>query len=123
MTVEKEAGPRLDVDTLRHAVEDRDSEAMLSLFTEDAEYELINRNAPPGSPHALHGREEIGAAVRDVFSRDMTHELVSVVIEEDHAAYEELCTYPDGSRVLAIAMLDLTDGRIASCRTIEAWDE
>lgn len=54
---------------------------------------------------------------------EMTHELRNVVVEGNHAAYEELCTYPDGTQVLGIAMLDLENGRIRRQTTVEVWDE
>ncbi|QVQ50895.1 nuclear transport factor 2 family protein [Spiractinospora alimapuensis] len=123
MSVTEESGAGFDTATLRHAIEDRDVDAMLGMLAEDAEVRTVNRNAPPGAPVALHGRFEIEGALRDVFGREMTHELRNVVVEGNHAAYEELCTYPDGTQVLGITMLDLENGRIRRQTTVEAWDE
>ncbi len=37
--------------------------------------------------------------------------------------FEELCEYPDGTRVLCAAMLEVEDGRISRQTSVEAWNE
>lgn len=108
---------------LRHAIEDRDAEALVRTFADDADYVMVDQTRPPSAPMALHGRTRIEETLREVFARDMTHELERCVVEGDHAAYTERCTYPDGTKVMAMSMLDLRDGRIVRQTTVQAWDE
>ncbi|GAA3729819.1 ketosteroid isomerase-like protein [Spinactinospora alkalitolerans] len=123
MSIMEERKQPFDVAELRHAIEDRDAEAMLRLFADDAEMRIVNRNSPPRAPQTLRGRDQISEALRDVYGREMRHELRNVVVQDDHAAYEELCTYPDGTKVLGIMMVDLANGRIMRQTGVEAWDE
>ncbi|ASU86195.1 polyketide cyclase [Nocardiopsis gilva YIM 90087] len=123
MSIMEEAGQRFDTGQLRHAVEDKDLDAMLALFTDDAEYRIISKGSPPSSPQVLHGRDEIGELMRDIFSRDLSHKLQNVVVEGDHVAFEEVCTYGDGTRVVGMSMADLVNGRIRRVTDIEAWDD
>jgi hypothetical protein len=115
--------PAFDTDTLRRGLEGDTHETLLSLYQDDAEVRLVNRDATPSRPKVVSGREAIGAMLADVYSRDMTHKLERCVVEGDHAAYSESCLYPDGLRVLSESMITLRDGRIAEQVMIEAWDE
>ncbi|OLF05628.1 hypothetical protein BLA60_35750 [Actinophytocola xinjiangensis] len=112
-----------DVDALRHGIEDRSAQALLSLYDDDAEVRLVDRTSPPGNPHVLHGKQEISAFLNDVTGRDMTHQLERVVVDGDTAAYMESCRYADGTRVLATNVLDLAGGRIRRQVAVQAWDE
>ncbi|WP_017596636.1 nuclear transport factor 2 family protein [Nocardiopsis potens] len=118
----QEAQP-FDDELLRHAIEDGDVDAMLGQFTEDADLEMIDRRTPPSAPMTLHGRQAIGEMLRDVYSRPMTHRLDRCVVQGDHVAYEETCTYPDGTKVTSMSMLELSGGRIARQISVQAWDE
>jgi ketosteroid isomerase-like protein len=115
--------PAFQAETLRRGIEERDVAALLSLYTEDAELRMIDRTSPPSTPRVLCGREEIGAMLYDVCSREMTHTLDRLVVQGDTAAYMESCRYPDGTRVLYSGMLDLVDGRITRQTGVQAWDE
>ena len=44
---------KLDFEDLRRAQEQRDLDAMLDLYAEDAEIHIVNRNTPPSSPYVL----------------------------------------------------------------------
>ncbi|MEU3841361.1 nuclear transport factor 2 family protein [Streptomyces sp. NPDC028635] len=112
-----------DTETLRRGIEDRTAEALLSLYADDAEIRLVNRNAQPSNPAVLRGRDQIREMLDDVCSRDMTHKLEQCVVQGDHAAYCESCEYPDGTRVLSESMITLTDGKISEQIMVEAWDE
>ncbi|POX54480.1 hypothetical protein C3489_13505 [Streptomyces sp. Ru71] len=112
-----------DTDTLRRGIEGDTAETLLSLYADDAEIRLVNRNAQPSNPAVLHGRDEIREMLDDVYSRDMTHKLEQCVVQGDHAAYCESCQYPDGTRVLSESMITLRDGKISQQIMIEAWDE
>ncbi|GAA0920761.1 nuclear transport factor 2 family protein [Streptomyces thermoalcalitolerans] len=117
------SSPVFDIDTLRRGIEGDTASALLSLYADDAEIRIVDRDAPPSHPKVLRGREEIGSMLDDIYGRDMTHKLEQCVLQGDHAAYVESCEYPDGVRVLAESMVSLRDGRIADQVMIQAWDE
>jgi hypothetical protein len=112
-----------NTETLRRAVEGNTGNNLLSLYSDDAEFRIIDRNTQPSHPKVLHGRAEIAEMLDDVYSRDMTHHLDQCVIQGDHAAFTESCEYEDGTRVLAESMITLRDGKIAEQILIQAWDE
>ena len=117
------ARPVFGTDTLRRGIEADTSANLMSLYADDAEVRLVDRNAQPSHPKVLHGRDEIAAVLDDVYSRDMTHKLEACVVQGNHAAYCESCQYPDGVRVLSESMLTLRDGKITGQVMIQAWDE
>ncbi|NYH55445.1 quercetin dioxygenase-like cupin family protein [Nocardiopsis arvandica] len=123
MSAPTQSRPGFDVDRYTRAVEASDADALVSQYSDDAEMEMIDRRTPPSAPTVLHGRDEIGEAVRDLCSREMTHEVLQSVADDKHVAYTERCTYPDGNEVLSMTMLDLRDGRIVHQSTVQAWDE
>jgi len=77
----------------------------------------------PSRPRILRGRAAIGTYLDDICGRDMTHTLERVVATGDNAAFVEACRYPDGTRVLCVAVLDLQGGRIVRQVGVQAWDE
>jgi hypothetical protein len=117
--------PALDVETLRRGIEDRDAEAMHSLYAENAQVTVVDQRDQPSHPNTISGTTAIRAYVEDVCGRDMEHHLEQVVVSADgsHAAYLERCRYPDGTAVLSNSMLDLRDGRITTQTSLQAWDE
>ncbi|CAL9658486.1 nuclear transport factor 2 family protein [Streptomyces griseomycini] len=117
------AHPAFDTGTLRRGIEADTSATLVSLYADDAELRIVDRNTQPSHPKVLHGRDEIAAMLDDVYSRDMTHKLEQCVVQGDRAAYSESCVYPDGVRVLSESMLSLRDGRITEQTMIQAWDE
>ncbi|MER5748791.1 nuclear transport factor 2 family protein [Streptomyces sp. NPDC002088] len=117
------AGSAFDTDTLRQGIEGTTPATLLSLYADDAEIRVIDRNSQPSHPKVLHGRDEIGAMLNDVYSRDMSHKLENCVVQGDRAAYSESCQYADGVRVLAESMITLRDGKISEQIMIQAWDE
>ncbi|WP_042379908.1 nuclear transport factor 2 family protein [Streptacidiphilus melanogenes] len=117
------AHPTFDGDTLRRGIEGHTPETLLSLYQDDAEIRLVNRDATPSHPKVLTGRDAIGAMLTDVYSRNMTHKLEQCVVQGDTVAYSESCEYPDGLRVLSESMITLRDGKISKQIMIEAWDE
>lgn len=121
MTIQKSTRG-LDLEALRRAHEEGDIGLLLSLYADDAEVRIVNRDNPPSSPFELHGKEEIGNYLREV-PPEITHRLDQVVTNDEHAAVTVVCQYPDGKRVFCAAMLDLRDGKIAREVAVEAWDE
>ena len=55
---------------------------------------------------------------------DLEGEPVPVAIKfaGDTAAFAQACRYPDGTRVLCLAMLDLRDGLIVRQTAVQEWD-
>ncbi|MEG3627781.1 nuclear transport factor 2 family protein [Streptomyces poriticola] len=117
------ATPGFDTETLRRAIEGDSAADLVSLYADDAEMRIVDRNTQPSRPKVLHGRDEIAAMIGDVYSREMTHSLDQCVVEGDRVAFVESCRYPDGVRVLAESMASLRDGRIVDQTMIQAWDE
>ena len=112
-----------DTSALKQAIETRDAAAQLAMFADDAEVVLVDKGNPPSSPQRITGRAAIGEYLEDVFGRDMTHSVSGLVADGDAVAYTLECQYPDGSRVMCMASLDLNDGQISRMRGIQAWDE
>jgi ketosteroid isomerase-like protein len=110
-------------EALRRGIEERDASALLALYTDDAEVQIVDRTSPPSRPRTLRGKAAIAEYIEDVCGRDMTHSLDRVAVQGDTAAYMESCQYPDGTRVLCSAVLDLADGRITRQIGVQAWDE
>lgn len=116
-------GTAFNTETLRRSIEGNTATNLLSLYADDAELRVVDRNTQPSSPRILHGRDEIGALLEDVYSRDMTHKVERCVMDGDTVAYSESCLYADGVRVLSESMITLRDGKIAEQIMIQAWDE
>jgi ketosteroid isomerase-like protein len=122
MTEQRSAG-KIDFEVLRRAEEQRDLDAMLDLYADDAEVRIVDRSTPPSSPFVLRGKEEIAEYLRDVFGREMSHSIENEVVGEDRVAFNVACEYPDGTRVLAAQNLDVRDGKIVRQVDVVAWDE
>ena len=60
-----------DVGALRRAYAEGDPAALLRLYAEDAEIELVDARNTPSRPLRLRGREAIRAHFEDVLARDM----------------------------------------------------
>ncbi|MGW0824567.1 nuclear transport factor 2 family protein [Streptomyces sp. NPDC002845] len=117
------AQPAFDTETLRRGIEQHDASTLLSLYADDAEMRLVDRESQPSHPKVLHGRNEIRELLSDVYGRDMTHKLEQCVVQGDHVAFTEACEYPDGTKVLASSMMSLRDGKIVDHTLLQAWDE
>ncbi|GAA3839475.1 nuclear transport factor 2 family protein [Streptomyces phyllanthi] len=117
------ASPAFDTEILRRSIEERDAATLLSMYADDAELRVVDRNTQPSHPKVMHGRNEIGEMLDDVFGREMTHKLERCVVDGDDVAYTEACEYPDGVKVLATSMLSLRGGKIVDQTTLQAWDE
>ncbi|WP_330180181.1 nuclear transport factor 2 family protein [Nocardia sp. NBC_01503] len=112
-----------DAEALRRGIEGRDAQVLLSLYADDAEIRMVDHRTQPSHPRVMHGRSAISEMLTDVYGREMTHTLESVVVDGDHLAFLESCRYPDGVRVLCSSVADLRDGRIIDQTSIQAWDE
>jgi len=114
---------QFDPQTLKRSIEERDASAQVALFADDATVEVVDKANPPSNPLVLRGRDAIREQLEDVMSRDMTHSVSGLVVDGDRASYLIDCTYPDGNKVLCLATLELSDGRIVRQRGVQAWDE
>jgi hypothetical protein len=118
---EQKAG--LDFEVMRRAIEQLDADLLVSLYADEAEMRTVNRYTTPSSPKVLKGKEKITEHLRDVCGRAMTHRVENEVVGEDRVAFNEACEYPDGTRVLCAATLEVSDGKIIRQVNVEAWDE
>jgi hypothetical protein len=112
----------MDTEVLRRGMEGRDIEAMLGLYADDAEIVIVDQRHTPSNPQVVHGRDEIRSFLSEMLDRDITHHLDHIVAADGSISYLERCEYPDGSRVLASAVLDIDGGRIARQEEVQAWD-
>jgi ketosteroid isomerase-like protein len=112
----------IDADAFRRAFSDRDADALLALYADDASVELVDHLNQPSTPRRIRGREELGAHLRDVFAREMTHAVDIVAVAADALGYVVRCTYPDGTKVVCAATAELRDGRIVREVGVQAWD-
>ncbi|MET9396577.1 nuclear transport factor 2 family protein [Kitasatospora sp. NPDC002965] len=117
------APPAFDTGALRQGIEHADAAALLALYADDAEVRVVDRTTQPSHPLVMHGRDEIGALLDDLYGRQTTHRLEQVVLQDDRLAFLESCRYPDGVRVLVSSVADLRDGRIVDQTSVQAWDE
>ena len=62
-----------DLAAMTRALEHSDADTIVSLYEDDAEMEIVDRDRPPSTPMRLVGRPAIEAFWRDVCSRQMTH--------------------------------------------------
>jgi hypothetical protein len=111
-----------DTEALRRGIEERDTDTLRTLYAPDAEMSVVDRTSPPSRPRILRGRTAIGEYLDDICGRDMVHRLERVVTDGDHAAFTQACSYPDGTQVLCLAMLDLRDGLIVRQTAVQEWD-
>ncbi|PBC59579.1 hypothetical protein BKI49_33750 [Streptomyces sp. Tue6028] len=116
-------GPAFDTEALRRAIEGHSATDLLSLYADDAEVRIVDRNTQPSHPMVKHGRGEIAEMLDDVYSRDMTHKLEECVVQGNHVAFSESCEYADGVKVLSTSMMSLRDGKIVDQTLLQAWDE
>jgi hypothetical protein len=112
-----------DAEALRRGIEERDAATLLSLYAEDAELQVVDHNDQPSRPRIIRGRTAIGEYFADACGRDMTHKIERLVVGDNGAAFVQSCRYPNGARVLCMAVLDLRSGLITRQSGVQAWDE
>lgn len=109
--------------TLHSAIEGCDVESMLSLYAENAQMRVIDRDHPPSRPLELHGKQAIAGYLRDVYGREMSHRVTDEVVGKNNLSFSEDCQYPDGTRVFGNISMELDGGMIVRETEVQAWDE
>jgi SnoaL-like domain len=119
------------LDRIRRALEDKDLDALASLYAEDATLEEVSSLSPPSHPAVAEGREAILRRLRQEmlhdpvsgWSRQLTSATVLDGIEtDDGVAFTELRTYAAGDKALAQHLAHKHGGRIDKDRLVIAWD-
>lgn len=111
------------VDIINQAHHRREPDPLLDLMADDAELVEYDMDSL-GKPRRLSGKQAIEPKMRDIFSRDMTHEVTDIVVGENAISYVVHCRYPDGKRVVGSTVCYLDDaGRIVRMVSHTSWDE
>jgi hypothetical protein len=110
-------------EALKRALLTRDAELAGSLYADDVELVIVNRNFPPSQPFIRRGQAAALELWRDLCSKEMTHSVTATVIGENNFAIRESCIYAEGGRVVAHVIAELRDGRIARQFSVDCWDE
>ncbi|TIW05498.1 MAG: nuclear transport factor 2 family protein [Mesorhizobium sp.] len=113
----------VDGAAIKKAIEGRDGKLLSSFYTDDALVRVVDRNNPPSKPREIRGRAAISIFWDDICSRAMTHKVDTTIAEGDSLAFMQACAYPDGTKVVCAAMLELKNGLIARQTVVQAWDE
>ncbi len=90
MSVQKTSG-RFDFEALRQAIENLDTDLLVSLYAYDAQIRAVNRYTTPSSLKVLRGKEQIADYLRDVCGWAMRHHMENEVISEERVAFNEAC--------------------------------
>ena len=110
-------------ETLMRAILERNAELAASVYAEDAELVIVNRNYPPSQPLMRRGRSAALELWRDICAKEMTHSIPSVVVGEDGFAIRESCSYTNGGRVVGHVIAELRNGAIVRYLSVDCWDE
>jgi len=108
---------------IKRAIETRDGRMLAGFYADDAVLRIVDRNNPPSRPREIKGKAAIGTFWNDICGRMMTHTVDASIAEGNKLAFTQACAYPDGAKVLCMAMLDLKNGKIARQTVVQAWDE
>jgi ketosteroid isomerase-like protein len=108
---------------LKQAIESRDGRMLSSFYADDATLRIVDRNNPPSKPREVKGRVAITTFWDDICSRAMTHKVESSIENGTQLAFSQACAYPDGMKVLCLALCELKGGKIARQTVVQAWDE
>ena len=107
---------------IRQAIETGDAKSLKALYAKDAVLTIIDTDNPPSKPRTITGAKDIGAFLDDVYSRDMKHTLDYGVADAKHLAFVEVCSYADGTRVIASTTAELGTDGIVKQTIVQAWD-
>ena len=108
---------------IKQAIESRDGGMLSSFYADDALLRIVDRNNPPSKPREVKGRKAITTFWDDICSRAMTHSVETSVADASRIAFSQACAYPDGMKVLCLALCELKGGKISRQTVVQAWDE
>jgi hypothetical protein len=108
---------------IKLAIESRDGRMLSSFYADDALLRIVDRNNPPSKPREVKGRTAITTFWDDICSRAMTHKVETSIENGNQLAFSQTCAYPDGMKVLCLALCELKGGQIARQTVVQAWDE
>jgi hypothetical protein len=111
-----------DLITLKEAIESRNADGVTAWYADDADLTILDRDNPPAAPATYHGLAEIGSYYRDICGRNMEHTVEDVVSTIDGLGYTQRCRYPDGTRVVCVAVARLVAGKITRQTVVQVWD-
>jgi hypothetical protein len=120
MTVKSPA--RFDIGAFKRAYEDWDTETLLGLYAHDVELIQIDRDNPPSSPRVRHGKDVLRGMFEHCAAAGVRASVENTITGEERAAVTVTCEFPGGRKVLANAILEIVDGRIAREREVIAGD-
>ena len=113
----------VSVSEIKYAIENRDGRRLANMYADDAVLRVVDRDDPPSKPREIRGKAAITAYWDDVCGRTMTHKVEAAVAANDRLAFAQACAYPEGGKVLCLAMLELKDGKITQQTAVQVWDE
>jgi ketosteroid isomerase-like protein len=108
---------------MKQAIEARDGRMLSSFYADDATLRIVDHNNPPSKPREVKGRSAITTFWDDICSRAMTHKVETSIENGQQFAFSQACAYPDGMKVLCLALCELKGGKIARQTVVQAWDE
>jgi ketosteroid isomerase-like protein len=111
-----------DYQGFRRAFCEKDVDAWLGFFTEDATWIEYRHTKPPRDPNVISGRAEIEAHIRLVADGPAEFEMSDEVLGDERAAFRVTCALPGGRRIIEQVIVDLEGGRIRRQVDVEAWD-
>lgn len=119
----REMGPSgFSFDSIRQGLVSCDTSGVSSMYSDDADLQVIDNTRPPTNPTVFHGRSEISGYLKDVCGRDIvSHKIDEEVVGRDRVSFHESCRYGDGTEVLSANTLDLEGGKIKHHTVIQAW--
>src|SRR4051812_31784572 len=95
------ATARTTFDAIKSATEARDADALGAVYDENVERMGYRKDLPASSPNVTRGRDAVMEQLRDVFGRDLTHQIGNEVVGDDRLAFTNECRYGSGERVFS----------------------
>lgn len=111
------------LEAIRKGYKNRDAAVLMSVYADDVEYTVVNRNNPPAKRLVLRGREAVKRMYEDLCAREMKHQVDRTIVSDGSIAWQTLCQYPDGCQVVALNIARVRNGRIVNEFSVDCWDE
>jgi hypothetical protein len=101
-----------DIDTLKRGYEEWDLEALLALYADDVELIQIDRDNPPSSPRARHGKDVFRGMFEHCAGAGVRATVENAIAGRHRAAATITCAFPGGRKVVANSIFDIERSRI-----------